>query len=107
MAEFQRGKIRFENIFIATGNGRAVAMFELDCSPPPTGTERNYNYGKKAGPSFQPLFLQQHEMPALISGAQIPNETLDSAGVLKAIADAFLYTVLDIDDSKIPANWKL
>lgn len=87
-------------------SGRCIGMFEIDCSPPPTGSEREFVYEKEAGPMIQRQYMQAGELAGLLAGAAQPGETLNSATLLSDLATQFGFTNLAIDEKNLPPNWK-
>ena len=101
-----RGKIKFEETHINTEYGRVVNMFELSCTPPPTGSETHFSYSTKVLPVFMPRYMQPQEMSAMLEGAKVATENILTAKVFaEELAKGFVYDSLDIDDTKVPAEW--
>lgn len=106
MANYQRSKIKFESTKVQEESGRCTAMFEIDCSPPPAGSERTFVYEKEAAPMIQQRYMQAGELAALLAGAANPGEALDSAALLSDLGKQFNYTNLAIDETNMPNAWK-
>jgi hypothetical protein len=106
MPVFNRGKIKFETTKVKNEDGRMVAMFELSCLPPPTGSETHFNYSAKALPVFIQRYLQPQEMPAMLAGAKLDTETaLTEKTLADDLAKAFSFNAVDIDITNVPAEW--
>lgn len=106
MPSFTRGKLKFESTLIKNEEGRIVNMFELSCTPPPTGSETNFNYTTSVRPFVQQRYLQPHEVSALLEGALMPGEiALTSEALMDDIASRLSFNSLEIDTTKIPAAW--
>jgi hypothetical protein len=106
--KFERGVLKFEAVQLdPVEQTSEVKVFDLDCDPPPVGTQSDYNPKLQVPPVFQPRFLQQSELAQLLEGARQPGETsLSSATLLAALADAWKFKTFDIDLSKIPDDWE-
>jgi len=106
MATYRRGKINFESKRLGIESGRYVAMFEIDCVPPPNGMEKTFTYEKEIGPMIQQRFMQATELNATLTGAANPGETIDSARLLTDLAQNFNFAKLTIDEKNLPPGWR-
>jgi hypothetical protein len=106
MASFIIGKVKIEENNVGTDSGRWIVMYEFDCAPPPTGSEKTYNFDKGAGPMVLNQYIQAREMIALLEGANTPTHANDSAGILSEIQNNFGYQDLQIDEKNLPPGWK-
>jgi hypothetical protein len=106
MANYQRGKIKFECKTVQQESGRSIGMFEIDCTPPPTGAEKTFVYDKEATPMIQQQFMQADELAGLLAGAAEPGETLDSIILLSDLAKQFTFNNLPVDEKNLPNTWR-
>lgn len=101
------GKIDFVKSYVDVRLGPEVRLADYECAPPPGGTISHFSPPTRVDLVLVPEFLQAAETRALIEGATPQGGTAPTtASILSHLAQAFGFTPLDIDLTRIPAHWK-